>query len=177
MTLAPPKASSSRLRSRALTGARAGVAWHAPHLVQRVLGGLNDAQAAVDAAQYADDQARCAAVEGPDVRGDLIADDGELGQGGVQHLPLQVLVAVQRVSQDRGQEEQQRERRHEPVVGDLRGEVAALVVAELVQHRHRQPRPAVPPLVGVGPAHHAHRGSLMSLSCLVPAGSTGRRPS
>jgi hypothetical protein len=42
-------------------------------------------------------------VEGPDVRGDLTADDGELGQRGIQHLALQVRVAVQRVPQDRGE--------------------------------------------------------------------------
>jgi hypothetical protein len=170
-TLAPPKASSSRLRSRALNGVRSGVARHAPHLVERGLGCLDDAQAAVDAAQYADDQAGGAAVEGADVRGDLIADDGELGERGVQHLPLQVRVAVQCVSQARGQEQQQREHRHEPVVGDLRGEVGALIVAELVQHRQRQPRPAVPPLVIIGPAHHAHSSS----SVPYRAGPRGQR--
>jgi hypothetical protein len=118
ITLPPPAASSRRLRSRALV---AGVARHAPYLVQRVLGGLDDAQATVQAAQYADDQARHAAVERVNVRGDLIADHRELGERGVQHLPLEVLAVVQSVPEERGQEQQQRKQRHSTVVGDLRG--------------------------------------------------------
>src|SRR5207245_1876213 len=98
-----------------------------PYLVQRVLGGLDDAQATIEAAQYADDQAGHAAMEGVDVRGDLVADDRELGERGVQHLPLEMLAVVQSVPEDRGQQQQQRKQRHNTVVGDLRGQVAALI--------------------------------------------------
>jgi hypothetical protein len=76
-------------------------------------------------------------MEGVDVPGDLVADDRELGERGVQHLLLEVLAVVQPVPEERGQEQQQRKQRHDTVAGDLRGEIAALIVEELVNHRQR----------------------------------------
>ena len=120
----------------------AGVTRHAPYPVQRVLGGLDDAEAAVEAAENADDQAGHAPVERVDVPGDLVTDHRELGQRGVQHLPLEVRAVVQPVTEKGGQEQQQRKQRHDAVVGDLRGQVAALIVEELVDHRHAAARPS-----------------------------------
>jgi hypothetical protein len=104
-------------------------------------------------------QAGHAAVERVDVPGDLVADDGELGQRGVEHLPLEVRAAVQPVAEERVHQQQQRKQRDDAVVGDLGGQVAALVVEELVDHRQRQAGPPVLPLVGVSPADQTHCSS------------------
>jgi hypothetical protein len=52
-------------------------------------------------------------------------------------------------AEDGHQQEQQREQRHEPVVGDQRRQVGTLVVAELVGHGEEEAQPAVTALVGV----------------------------
>jgi hypothetical protein len=56
-----------------------------------------------------------------DVRRDLISDDGELGKRGIQHLPLKVLTVVQPVPEECGEDQEQREHRHESPAGLLRG--------------------------------------------------------
>src|SRR5262249_29136424 len=51
--------------------------------------------------------------------------------------------------------QQEREERHEPVIGDERSEVAALVVAELLHDRHHERDRAVAALELVDPLHGA----------------------
>ena len=121
-----------------------------------MLGGLRDAQTAVDTAEYPHGQCKRAAVEGVDVGGDLVPDDRELSQRGVQHLPLQLAAALQRVTQDRNQQQQKREQRHKTVVGDQNREVAALIVDELVDHRHRKAHPGMTPLEVVQSSRYTH---------------------
>ena len=64
-------------------------------------------------------------------------------------LGLQVGDPLQHEAEDRHQQEQQREQRQEPVVGDQRSQVGALVVAELVDHGDGEAQPAMTALVGV----------------------------
>ena len=52
-------------------------------------------------------------------------------------------IALQHEAEDRDQQQQQREQRQEPVVGDQRGEIRALVVGELVDDGDREAEPAV----------------------------------
>ena len=69
---------------------------------------------------------------------DLVADDRELGERRRQDLLLEMGVAVQQIAQDGDQQEQQREQRQKAVVGQQRGEIAALVVDELVHDTERE---------------------------------------
>ena len=66
---------------------------------------------------------------------ELVADDGELGERGVQDRLLPVGLAAQDQAQDRGAQQHQREDRDEGVVGQRRREVGTLVVEVLVDHR------------------------------------------
>ena len=59
-------------------------------------------------------------------------------------------------SENRSQQEEQREQRQEPVVRDQRGEVWALVLGELVHNGEREARPPVALLKRVEPLRHAH---------------------
>ena len=72
---------------------------------------------------------------------------GNCGERRVQQLVLQVGVALQHEAEDRHKQQQQREQRQEPVVGDQRGEVGALIVGELVDDGDGEAQPAVPALV------------------------------
>jgi hypothetical protein len=84
-----------------------------------------------------------------DVPAQLAADHRELSERRVDQLRPQVRIAVQREAEDRHEQQEQGEQRQEPVVGDQRGQVRALVVAELVEHGKREAQPTVTPLVGV----------------------------
>jgi len=86
---------------------------------------------------------------------ELVADDRQLADGGVQHLLLQLMVPGQDVAEDRGQQEQQREQRDERVVGDQRSEIVALVVEELVEHGQRVPGRGMALLESVQPCRPA----------------------
>ena len=62
---------------------------------------------------------------------DLFADHRELAEDRVDRVLPQARVVGEDEAENRGQQEQQREQREEGPVGDQRGQVAALVVAEL----------------------------------------------
>ncbi len=66
----------------------------------------------------------------------LGADDRELAERRVQHALLRARVALQHEAEHRHEHQQQREQREEPVVRDQRPQLDALVVVELLQHRH-----------------------------------------
>jgi hypothetical protein len=83
---------------------------------------------------------------------ELIADDRELGQGGVQHLLLQGGLAAEQEAEGGDQDEQQGKQGEKAVPGQQGGEVAALVVAELLDHGDQEPEPAVALLVAIDAA-------------------------
>jgi hypothetical protein len=94
---------------------------------------------------------------------------------------LQVLVVGQRVAEQGDEHQQQREQRHEPVVGQQRGVLAGLVVAVLLDHPDREAEQAVPLLEPVGgpqqpldPLHHTPRPVTYSPApSVVPEGRLG----
>ena len=69
---------------------------------------------------------------------ELVTDDRERREGGVEHLVLELGVALEDEAEDRRGQQQQREDRDEGVVGHRRREVVALVVEELVEDRERE---------------------------------------
>jgi hypothetical protein len=79
----------------------------------------------------------------------LAADHRELSQRRIQQLRLQMRIAVQHEAENRHQQQKQRKQRQEPVAGDQRRQVAALVIDELVNHSQRETRPPVAALKAV----------------------------
>jgi hypothetical protein len=65
------------------------------------------------------------------------------GTGRVDELGLQVRIPVQHEAEDGHQQQQQGKQLQEPVVGDQRGQVLALVVGDPVGSREREAQPAV----------------------------------
>lgn len=128
---------------------RSLVARHGPRPVERILRSARGSQAAVKRAQDPDRQPDTAALERVHVLAQLAADDRELGERRVDQPRLQVGIPLEHEAEDGHQQEQQREQRQEPVVGDQRRQVGTLVVAELVGHGERKAQPAVTALVGV----------------------------
>ncbi len=102
-----------------------------------------------------DRQRRCAAVQRVDVVAQLRPDHREVGERRVEHPVLQAGVALERVAEQRHEHEQQREDREERVVGHARGQVATLVVGELLAHREREAEHGVPLLHAVEAVHAA----------------------
>ena len=84
----------------------------------------------------------------------LGAEDGEFGQGRVQHLLLQGPVVAEEVAEQGDQDQQQGQEGEEAVVGQQGGEVAALVVAELLHHCEGHAGPGVLLLVAVDAPQH-----------------------
>ncbi len=64
-------------------------------------------------------------------------------------------VVAEQEAEHRDEDEQQREQGEEAVPGQQGGEVAALVVAELLEHGEQEAEPAVPLLVAVGAAERS----------------------
>ncbi len=120
---------------------------HRPHGVERVLSRLGDAQAAQQRGHEPDRQRRRVAAQLMYL--DLLADDRELAEDRVLDLVSQPRVALEHEAEDRGQDEQERKQREEGVVGDQRGQIARVVVAELAQHGHRDGQRLVLLLEGV----------------------------
>jgi hypothetical protein len=110
-----------------------------------VLDRLRHAQAAVQRAEDADHHAGEATAELVR-RPQLVADDRELAQRGVDEALLELRVAGQEVAEDRRGEQEEGEQRDEGVVGDQRGEVGAGVVEVLVDDGDRETGGLVPPL-------------------------------
>jgi hypothetical protein len=76
-----------------------------PDGVQRVLERLGHPQPAVQADQDPDDQRRRVALEVADVAAQLVADHRELAERRVDHVALQVRMAVQDEAQDRREQQ------------------------------------------------------------------------
>ena len=78
-----------------------------------------------------------------DVLRDLVPDHGEVSQGGVHDAVPKATVSPKDQPEDTDEREQQREHREESVVGDERGQVAGLVVTELLEHREGEGQPVL----------------------------------
>ncbi len=104
--------------------------------LKRVLGRVGDAHAGEQREHDADHERGGAA--GERVQFELVADDRNLPERAVEDLVLLAGVALQHEAEDRDEHEQQREQRDERVVGDQRGELAGLVVAELLDDRREE---------------------------------------
>jgi hypothetical protein len=126
-------------------GVRPVVARHSPHGVIRILEGLRHSQPAVERSHDPHDEADRSAAQA--LRpGQVPADNRKLVHGRCEHLVLQPRVTSQHEAEDRREQQQQREQRNEPVVGEQRGQIGAKVVEVLVGHREREARPVVFPL-------------------------------
>ena len=144
-----PKASPAQAAHAQGDRVRSLVAGHGPRPVERVLRRPGGAETAVERAEDPDRQSDAAALERVHVLAQLAADDRELGERRVDQPVLEAGIPLQHEAEDGHEQEQQREQRQEPVVGDQRRQVGALVVAELVDHREGEAQPAVTALVGV----------------------------
>jgi hypothetical protein len=74
----------------------------------------------------------------------LRTEPGEAGDHGVDELLLQPRVVGERIAEHGDEPQQQREQREKAVVGQQRGVLAGLVVAELLGHADREAEHAVP---------------------------------
>ncbi len=143
-----------------------------PRRVERILHGVGHAQGAEERTDQADHEGQPGLLDPADVA-ELLADQGVLAQRGVQQPVLQVRVVLQHDVQHGDQHEHQREDAHEGEPGDQHGQVARLVVAELLPHRDREGQPGVLLLVLVhGPEGffgHVHREEdVPGLSASIP---------
>src|SRR5512133_367512 len=95
----------------------------------------------------------------------------------MQHPLLQVGVAAEQEAKRGHQDQQQRKQGKKAVPGQQGGEVAALVVAELLDHGEREPEPAMALLVAVDAAKRSfdrvHTARLLA-RCWLEEGSPGR---
>ena len=105
--------------------------------------------------------------------GELVADDRELVQGGLQHLLLQHGMAGQHDAEHGGQQKQPRKGRQDGVIGDQRREVAALIVGVLVDHRDDKTHDTAPLLHAIQPAHHDAIGGDTASALLIPRVGAG----
>ena len=142
---------------------------HGPDHVHRVLDRVGDTERAVHGDQQAHREGDAVAAKSVRVA-ELVADHGELPERRVEDAMLERRVVLQHEPEDRREQQEQREQRQEPVVGDQRRQVDALIVVELVEGRQR----------------HAHRrggaaGTRRSArswswcSCWFPAGGASNR--
>src|SRR6478672_10435783 len=84
-------------------------------------------------------------------------------------------MSLKREVQDGRQQQQEREQRHDPVVGNDRCEIGALVVDELVDHREGQPGAAMPSLVAVEPFDERHAVRVLRYTAASTFGCRHRR--
>jgi hypothetical protein len=103
-----------------------------------VLGGLGDTETTPGKSRQADSESEAAAPQGPKRTDELVAQDGKLDERRAQDRVVGILAAAEHEPQDRDEEQQQREYRHERAVGERRGESATAVVTELADHRHHK---------------------------------------
>src|SRR4051812_3064086 len=118
--------------------------------VERRLRRLRDAETTPQRQADPDDQRGDVALQGS--RLVLVADQRQLRERRVLDRTGQLRMPVQDEAQDRGERQQQREDGEERVVGDQRGQVAGLVLAELFDDRKRKAGPGSGALPGVEPA-------------------------
>ena len=119
---------------------------HRPDRVQRVLDGAGHPECAEQRQDNADDERDPGAAQRVRVAAQLAADQRVLRERRVQQIVLQLRVAAQHQIQHGVQDQQQREDRRECVIGHQRGQVAGLVVAELLPGADHVPEPG-PPLL------------------------------
>jgi hypothetical protein len=81
----------------------------------------------------------------------LVADDGELGHRRVQQALLEAGVPAKQEPEHGDHDQQQRKQREEGVVGDHRGQCAAMVVTELAHDREGEAQPSGTLLPTVNP--------------------------
>ena len=134
----------SRARHEAGEEARALLDRHVPHFGHGVLRGLGDAERAPDQTDDPDDEAEPAAAHRVHVPFQLRADDRKVGERGVEQVVTQRRVVVEEEAEDRDEHEQEREDRQEAVIGDQGGEVAAPIIAVLLDHSEDEGRRRVP---------------------------------
>ena len=125
---------------------------NAPDRVRGVLHGRADAARPEQRAEQADHQSEAGLVQAVDVALQLVPDDRELGERGVEDLGLQRPVGLQDDAQHRHQDQQQREDREDGVVGAQCRELSGVVVPELLDHRYGEREQGLPALDRVGPA-------------------------
>jgi hypothetical protein len=118
-----------------------------PDLGHGVLAGLGHPAGAPQESGQADDQSDGVGAQDVDVVLELVADGRELGQGGVQHALLKRGMAGEQEAEHRDEDEQQWEPGEKAVPGKQRGEVVAVVVAELLDDPEGEPEPTVGLLV------------------------------
>ena len=134
-----------------------------PERVQRPAGGQGHAQPGPHRADDADGERDAAALQRRHVLAELLADHGNLRDGGVQHVLLEVRIALEQEAQDRGERQQQREDREEGPVGDERRQARRAVVGELLRDRAwhgRQRTCLLKAIDGIPHGLLAHRGRL-----------------
>ena len=94
------------------------------------------------------------------------ADDRKLAERAVEDALLLLGITLQHVAEHGHEHQQQREQRHEAVVGDQRRELAGLVVAELLDHRGDEAQAPAALLVaveGVEAVGEGHLGSFVGM--------------
>ena len=135
----PAVVSNSRLLSRSRTGLGRLLRGTAQATLIAFWIGLAQAERAVERGQRADDDADGRSPAGPRARPSWSPMIGNWLSAELSTSCCSSGVALQHEAEDRGGQQQQREDRDERVVGDDRGQVVALVVEELVDHRERDP--------------------------------------
>src|SRR5271166_5059241 len=103
---------------------------------------------------------------------ELVTDDRKLPERSVEDRFALAGVVLQDVAEHGHEHEQQREQRHECVVGNQRAEFAGLVVAELLDHGRHEAHPALallPAVEVVQAIGEAHRGDLFASPSRGPA--------
>ena len=153
-----------------------------PHLVHGVLRRLCHPEAAPYQSERADEQRQAVGSQRVNVCLDLVTDDGELGECGMQHGRLEPGRVAQHVAEAGDDKEQQREHRQHAVVSHERGEAAAAIVAELLDDPERQAKEAVRLLKAVDPAQERFRVHSNGANaprprprCDLPNATTGQR--
>src|SRR5215475_2900690 len=114
-----------------------------PRRVERVLQRVRHPQRPDEDSYRGDDKRDPLLAQVADAPLELRADDGVLVHRGRQHLVLQLGIILEHDVQHGYQEKQQREDRDQAGVRDQGGQVARLVVAELLPHRDREGQPGV----------------------------------
>jgi hypothetical protein len=95
-------------------------------------------------------------VDRSDVLPQLRTNDREVLQRRAEQRLLQSGIVLQRETQQAHQQQQQRKQRDETVIRDQRGQIAALVVDELVDHPQREAQPGMTPLEVIQSSRYAH---------------------
>ena len=96
--------------------------------------------------------------------------NGRLRSADLVDSVLPVGMALQHEPEHGGEHKQQRKDREDRVVGDERGKVAGLVLAELLDHRERKRQPPVRPLPAVELDEEALHDACLPRYCVTIRG-------